>query len=236
MKKRGSLVLLMILPVCLASQIPQKEWTTWTLADAEKILNDSPWGQTQVDRNMAYPDYGMTVSRVDLRIRFLSAKPIRQALLRILELKPTKDPVGRVDEVLQFANRTFPETIVISVDYDAPKGTFTLAPYMQALGAATTATLKNNTYLLTQENKECFLQEYVPPGPDGLGAKFIFPRRMDGQLVIKPAYKSVLFYSEFPKLAGTTMTGSTLASPGVGLTISMRFKISDFMYRGVLEY
>ncbi len=233
--KRGLLLLLLIFPVCTAFQMPQTEWTKWTLADAYKILNDSPWGQTQVDKNMAYPDYGMAVSRVNLRIRFLSAKPIRRALFRILELSPTKEPVGRIDEAFQFANRSFPERIVISVDYDAPGGSFTLAPYHQAFGEATTSTLKNNTYLLTQENKRYFLEEYVPPGPDGLGATFVFPRRIDGQLVIKPGDKSVLFYSEFPKRADTTMTGGS-PPQGVGFTISMRFKVSDFLYQGVLEY
>ena len=229
-------LLLLTLPICAASQSKQKKWTTWTTEDAEKILNDSPWGQTQVGKNMAYEDYGFSVSRVNLRIRFLSAKPIRQALLRILELSPTKATAAGINEALQLANRTYPETIVASVDYDAPAGCMPLGAYLQAFASATTSTLRNNTYLEIQGGKRSFLQEYVPPGPDGLGAKFIFTRSVGNQLLVKPDADYVRSYSEFPKLAGTTMTSGTLPGNVVAFTINMRFKSADFMYDGVLEY
>jgi hypothetical protein len=228
--------LLLTLPICTASQSIQKKWTAWTTEEAEKILNDSPWGQTQVGKNMAYEGYSISVSRVNLRITFLSAKPIRQALLRLLELSPTKATAGQIDEALQFTNRTFPETIAISVSYDAPAGSMPLGAYLQAFASATTSTLRNNTYLETKGGKRSFLQEYAPPGPDGLGAKFIFARSVDNQLFVKPDADYVRFYSEFPKLAGTTMTTGTPTGNVVTFTINMRFKIADFVYDGVLEY
>ncbi len=229
-------LMLLLLSFGVTSQGKQKQWTEWTTKDADKILNDSPWGQTQVGKNMAYEDYGLPVSRVNLRIRFLSARPIRQALLRMLELSPTKAEAGQIEEAQHLLNRTFPETIVVSVCYDAPAGSLPLGAYFQAFAGATTGTLKNNTYLDTKGGRRLFLQQYVPPGPDGLGAKFIFPRSDGSRPFVTSAADSVRFYCEFPKQAGTTMTGGSPIVNKVSFTIDMRFKIADFLYDGVLEY
>ncbi len=234
--KTCTLFLLLMLPICAVPQGSRKAWTAWTRQEAEKILNDSPWGQTQVSRNMAYEDYSLSVSRVNLRIRFLSARPIRQALLRILELSPATATAVQMDEARQFANRVFAETIVISVSYDAPSGAFPLSAYLQAFATATTSTLRNNTYLETRGGKRSFLQEYVPPGPDGLGARFIFARSVEGQLFVRPDAGFIRFYSEFPRMATTTSATGAPKGNIVTFTIDMRFKIADFLYRGVMEY
>src|SRR5215471_17351476 len=79
-----------------------KRWTELTRRDAEKILNDSGWGKTQVDTDTSEMMYSPTVTpttssrdvstdsnraergalnqevHVKYRIRFLSAKPVRQ--------------------------------------------------------------------------------------------------------------------------------------------------------------
>ena len=81
------------LAVAGAAQRILKCWMQWTLQDAQKILDDSAWGQTQINtENTVSTPGAIEVQRVNLRVRFLSAKPIRQALLRILELSPGKAP------------------------------------------------------------------------------------------------------------------------------------------------
>ena len=37
-----------------------KPWTDWTKSDVEKILNDSPWGQTQIDTDTSEMVYTPT--------------------------------------------------------------------------------------------------------------------------------------------------------------------------------
>jgi hypothetical protein len=65
------------------------------------------------------------------------------------------------------------------------------------------------------------LQEYEPPDPrDGLGAKFVFPRTVDGRPFVTTESIEVRFYSEFAQ----------------GLTLNMRFKLADMIFEGALEY
>src|SRR5215207_461189 len=106
-------VLILIVVVCalgaaLAAQKLSKQWTEWSKRDAEKILNDSPWAQTQVETDTSEmffkaqptPDpatggtggggvgrdergsYNQAVD-VKYRIRFFSARPVRRALARL---------------------------------------------------------------------------------------------------------------------------------------------------------
>ena len=51
---------------------------------------------------------------------------------------------------------------------------------MQAINSANTGTLKNTAYLERQDGKRLFLNSYLAPIQDGLGAKFIFPRSENG--------------------------------------------------------
>lgn len=57
--------ILIVVGVCalgaaLAAQVNEKPWTEWSKRDAEKILNDSPWGQTQIDTDTS--EWGRTHS------------------------------------------------------------------------------------------------------------------------------------------------------------------------------
>jgi hypothetical protein len=63
--------------------------------------------------------------------------------------------------------------------------------------------------------KRLYLQEYQPPGPDGLGAKFIFSRLVERQPFITPADRTVRF---------------------IGMGLNATFKVADMMSNGVLEY
>src|SRR5262249_10190688 len=88
-----------------SGQWDKKPVTEWTEKDAIKILNDSPWGRTQTYTDDKVQYRGPTTGRqgtqnpnqttnlppnalhLNFRIRFLSSKPIRQALTRVMELK-----------------------------------------------------------------------------------------------------------------------------------------------------
>lgn len=90
------------LPSGMQAQWNKKLYTEWSERDAQKLLNDSPWGKTDVftdpsamfgrppnerQPSLAGPTQAPNATHVNFRIRFLSAKPIRQAISRILELK-----------------------------------------------------------------------------------------------------------------------------------------------------
>src|SRR6266436_7316922 len=69
LSKKGTRILLKlatatIITVLLAAGIGAQQptvWTGWSHKDAEKILNDSPWGQTQTDTNTSEMVYSPTV-------------------------------------------------------------------------------------------------------------------------------------------------------------------------------
>jgi hypothetical protein len=91
---------------------------------------------------------------------------------------------------------------------------------MQVIESAATGTLKNSTYLERNDGKRVFLEEYVPPGKDGFGARFIFPRIVDERPFLSTEFNDVRFVSEI----------------GTSIKLNMRFKVSDMMMDGKLEY
>lgn len=227
----------------VSAQKKSKPWTEWNEKETNKMLNDSPWGQTQTDTNTSEMFFNPTNDRnsrgasnsssvgstndrnsqgalnqatqINYRIRFLSAKPIRQAFARRVL---TQNP-GAEAQLKTFAEQKSPEWIVIAVESESNDQRFS-GPAMQALNSANIGTLANNTYLETKDGKRVFIKQYMAPIKDGMGAKFVFPRIVDGQPFIKEDSGYVRFYSE--------IFGS--------IKLNMRFKVQDMMYDGALEY
>ena len=55
-----NIVLAVSLCTAVNAQKQLKPWTDWTKSDVEKILNDSPWGQTQIDTDTSEMVYTPT--------------------------------------------------------------------------------------------------------------------------------------------------------------------------------
>ena len=230
-----------MLAISIVAQKQYKPSSEWTEKDAQKILNDSPWGRTQVETDTsemffnptANPAVGSTstsadrgergatnqATSVNYHIRFLSARPIREALARAIEqAQKTPDP-QLSSQLKSFVERDFADYIVVTVSFDTKDPRFANAP-KEAFVGATAAILKTNTYLDRNDGKRLFLSDYRPPSSDGLGAKFIFPRSLDGKPFLSSDFSQVRFYSEVSR----------------NVKLDMRFKVSDMVYNGVLEY
>ena len=242
-------LLLLLALITVAAQDKGKAWSEWSKKDAEKILTESPWAQTQIDTDTSQMFYtptsdprlgGRTTSTTDSRIaegatnqavsikfhvRFFSARPIRQALVRLMEIqqKPSAEVAQRLTN---FAEVQSKDSIIVTVNVESNDQRFT-GPIMQAFNSAATGTLKNESYLERSDGKRIFLEEYVPPGKDGFGARFIFLRDLDGNPFITTGTSEVRFVAQFPRAKS--------ADPN-GLKIDRRFKIADMMYKGELEY
>lgn len=224
-------------------QKKSKPWQEWSRKDAEGILNDSAWGKTQTEtdisemmfRPQAAPNAQTGASNADplrderggasnqattirYRIRFLSAKPIRQAFARVIALdQPTEDP--RVKAYMNdFVDRQFDRWIAVTVGFESRDQRYS-GVAIQAFASATTDSLKNKTYLERKDGKRVFLHLYQAPSSDGLGAKFIFDRIVDERRFLNQESGEVRFVSEVGKLK-----------------LDMRFKVGDMMYDGQLEY
>ncbi|MCU1264653.1 MAG: hypothetical protein JWM21_971 [Acidobacteria bacterium] len=216
----------------VSAQWQKKPYQEWSEKEALKILNDSPWGQTQTvtDTSKMF-DTGRTlasgesrvaeVPKTNFRIRFFSSRPIRQATSRFVELKQ-KGPINEqlAAQLQSLANADFPDYVIITVTTDSTDSGSQMGSAAVILDKQTTSQLKNDTYLLVSGGQRVFLREYQPPRKDGLGARFIFARTVDGKPFITPESSELLFYS---KLTG-------------GPELSMRFKIKDMLFNGKLEY
>ena len=222
----------------VAAQKKVKPWTEWSLKEAQKLLDDSAWGQTQAETNTSEMFYNPTTQsgrgtssdrtsqgatnqavNVNFRIRFLSAKPIRQAFARSILLQQ-KTPNAQLEEQLKaFAEQKSSDWVVVAVNFDSTDQRFTNTA-MQTLNALNTGVLQNKTYLEIKDGKRMFLKDYRAPIADGMGAKFVFPRMVDGQPLVTSESGYVRFYTELTK----------------DLKLNMRFKVQEMMYDGQLEY
>jgi len=220
------------------AQKKSNSWTEWSKKEAEKVLTSSPWAQTQVETDVTEMFFTPTSPRggapnaasraaqgatnqevnVSYHIRLFSARPIRQALARLYQLQenPNEEELRGLTE---FANAVPSNVIIVAVTYESSDKR-ALGRLLQLFGSAITATLKNKVYLERKDGTRLFLQEYVPPGKDGFGARFVFPRFVDERPFIKEDTGEVRFYAEFAE----------------SVKLNMRFSVSQMMYNDRLEY
>ena len=237
-------VVLMLASLVVAQK--QKPWTEWSKKDVEKTLTDSAWSQTQTEGGSA-PSSSSTsaissttaarneersvsaaartptgeskpVPYVKYHVRFLSAKPVRAAFARMVMLSKAQPDENLTTQLQGFVDRDFSEYIVVSVGVEV--GDQKMAgPLMQAFSSSTTESLQQNVYLERKDGKKLFLLEYRAPVEDGMGAKFVFKRAMDGQP----------FLSE-------SDTVRFVAQLNEKMKLNTRYKLSDMLYDGKLEY
>jgi hypothetical protein len=230
MLKATTLVLL--LASATTAQWQKKPYKEWSEKDALAVLNNSPWGQTQTytDTSNMF-DVGRSVNssarreaevpEVQFRIRFFSSKPIRQATSRLVELKQKGQVSSQLAAQLDaLAAATFPDYVIITVVVEAAQSGSLMGSAASVLDRQSTAQLKSETYLMLTGGKRVFLAEYQMPRKDGLGARFVFPRVVDGKQILSPEITEVVFHS----------------SLNAGPELSMRFKIKDMTFAGSLEY
>jgi len=244
--------LLLATALTVSGQKDNKSWMELPKRDAERMLADSAWSQTQVDTDASEMFYSPTrqgsaspgrpnvtiptgqqsinnnradrgavnqVVNVSYRICFLSARPIRQAFAKMI-LSRQHDPDDRLVAQLQaFVERDFSPYIVIAVAVESNDQRFS-GPIMQAINSANTGTLKNNAYLERQDGKRLFLSEYIAPIADGLGAKFIFPRLVDGLPFLSADSGTVRFFAQFND----------------SFKLNMTYKVGDMIFDQKLEY
>jgi hypothetical protein len=244
--ERSLIILLAILFIAVpASAQKTKPWTEWNEKEAAKILNDSAWGQTQTElAEAAEPTSVSAVSQttagrredqrissasnvesgesktrasLNYRVRFLSAKPVRAAFVRMIELQGAN--AERVAELRPFVDRDFGDYIVIALSVDGTDRK-RLGPSTEEIKNAEEAALQKSAYLERKDGSKLFLTNFRAPAQDGLGAKLVFPRVVDGKPFIDANTGEFKFVLEIGKT----------------IKINRKFKVSDMMYDGKLEY
>lgn len=221
-----------------------KPWTEWSKKDAEKTLNDSAWAQTQVEgesmpsdtsavtqvsapraatralsNNEGQSGQSAPSKMIKYRMRFLSAKPIRQGFARMVLLSQQTPNENLASQLQAFVDRDFSEYIVVAVTIEAADQKL-VEPVQQAFLNATAETLKENTFLERKDGKRLPLMDYRAPSGDGMGAKFVFQRMLDGHPFLTAESDNVRFVSELNKK----------------IKLNSRYRLSEMTYDGKLEY
>src|SRR5215211_7695162 len=99
---------------------------------------------------------------VNYHVRLLSAKPVRQAFMRVMELTQKNLDRDTLRGLQSFVERDFGDYIAVAVTFDSTDGRYS-GPALQAFASATLGTLKNKTYLERKDGKRLFLMDYRTP-------------------------------------------------------------------------
>src|SRR2546423_1795866 len=126
-----------LVTVATFAQKQNKPWKDWTRKDAENILSDSAWSRSQTEtespRSSDVPtNFGDTRGREDanrnpatgggrtgvtFHVRFFTARPVRQAYVRILELGETPPEPAAAEKMDAWANLAADDRIIVTVSY-----------------------------------------------------------------------------------------------------------------------
>jgi len=219
---------LLISSAVVAQKDAAKPWTDWSKDDVEKMLDKSAWGhvltntdtsEMMVTLGQSQTDQGSRNQAIswNYRIRFFSAKPIRQAFARSVMLGNPSIKAAQLD---RFVNGDYSGSIVVAVAFDSTDRRY-LAEREKAFNNATTELIASTVYLELKSGKRIPLSEYSPPAKDGTGAKFVFPRLDEnGKPYVSDEKETLHLVVGMPN--------------GIGFTY--RFKLADMVYEGKLEY
>jgi len=237
------LFVFVVFTVTASSQTKAVPWTEWSKKDAERILNDSAWGQTQSVGGTSSAASTSAITRtqggggeninrtgesgesmagpkpVYYRARFLTAKPIREAFARMVILSQPDAGKDLVDQLQGFIDRDFGNYLVVALNVECSDEK-RVAGMMAAFGRMNKDLLKDKVYLERKDGKRLALLDYKPPVADNMGAKFVFERTLDGQPFLSADSDFVKFVVDVSER----------------LKLNIRFKVAAMTYGDKLEY
>ena len=185
-----------------AAKIAEEPYFSWSKDKAVEILNASPWAKqetfTQIVGGQGSGRSGEKEIYNTFYIRFLSARPIREAYARIQQIHYGYDNMDQEQRARferdQQPNIEMgaPEWIVISVAFRSndPNEESDVRRFFQS---ETVRTLKTKAFLSTPTCSQVEVSAYFPPREESVGAKFVFPRIVNGIPVVTEDCEAVTF-------------------------------------------
>jgi hypothetical protein len=261
MRRKSSLIFLLGVAALAVGAAELPPYTRWSPQRVRSILTESPWAQRVVWTRMVNTS-GLQDRRVEdmsqdqtliVHVQLFSSRPIRQAYAAA----SARGDVDRLQRLHDFANREFPDEIVISWLVDSePKGSPIYYRVVDKLHSMALADLAADTFLATSRGRRVQLAKFIPPTPDGTGAKFVFPRQLpDGSPLLSDEDKSFTFQAapirivgeEVLKARGVTVKHgvppfmrdhvlSLRANEVTDVTVRATFKVSKLAAYGQIDY
>jgi hypothetical protein len=209
----------------------QEPFTEWTLSQAQQILNSSPWARQETYADVV-GGVGSGISGEKeifntFYVRFVSARPIREALARIQQIQYGYDGLiaddkGRFDRYIQETLLSgFGGWVIVCVSFRSndPNRESEVRRFFKT---QTSETLRSRAFLSTRQFSQMPIHAYFPPRDEGIGAKFIFPRSVNGKPVVTDT--------------GEYITFELLDVPAATPFLSARFSMKDMFVNGELDF
>lgn len=214
----------------------KKEWQKWSDGDCNKMLKDSPWSRTYTmskanvsaslrsDTNPSNTSSntdplsssgagtssavaGETKEEINYIVQLRSALPVRQAMVREMEIKQKYDKFSADqkkqfdDKAGKFLTRSYDDAIIVDVQYDSNIQAFarSLAEYWQSVPEERAP---EDTHLILPDGKRISPVRFASQKGANYEFEFIFPRVQNGEPVIGTNDKIVGLEFNHPNLRG----------------------------------
>jgi len=197
-----SILLSLLLQSALPKLLGGDSYQNWSLAEALRLLNDSSWARqetyTQVIGGIGSGIQGEKEIYNTFFVRFLSAAPIRQAYARVKQIHVGYDELDQAErqrinqEIKQGIELDVSRWIIVAVTFRSNN----LNQQSQVdsfFQSQTIETLKTRVLLSTDSFPKLRPLAYYPPKEESVGAKFVFPRKVDNIPVITADDEMLVF-------------------------------------------
>jgi hypothetical protein len=219
-----------------------KQYDKWSQSECIKLLENSPWAQasTLIDpglqRSTKTSDDGKQF-QIKYQMQFRSALPVRQALVRQMQIAQKYDSLGpeqkqQFDQSAKaFLSSNSPDAVILYVTYETNNRTIAmqLAQYWQS---QTTDLLKNKVFLRNSRGDRVDLAQFNPPKGAEPSFQFIFPRQANGKPLLGSEDKSLILEFTYPVVTIPSTFDEKLGD-GSGF---MEFKPKKMVFQGNLVY
>ncbi len=186
-------ILLAFMAGSTASWTAHEAFSKWPVNRVVQMLNSSPWAKQETfTRVISGVGSGISGEKEIFNtyyVRFLSARPIREAYARLQQIQHGYDKMSPEErasfEAVQLPNLDMDVSkwIVLSVSFRSndPNEESSVRRFFQS---ETVKTLKTKAFLSTASCSQVELSAYFPQQEESVGAKFIFPREVNGVPVL----------------------------------------------------
>jgi hypothetical protein len=174
------------------------DYRKWNRETVAKLFNDSPWAQEWTHSSVGVGG-GVNEQNFTFKVRIFSALPVRQSYVRMLQLLNNYDAMpdeqkknfdGRITTPL--LNADVKDEVVLAVSYNTNDQS-AQRDLKRFFDNATTETLNQQAYLYSPGAGRVDLKKYLPPGTEGIGARFIYPRVVNGKPLLQSGDKEMRF-------------------------------------------
>jgi hypothetical protein len=219
-----------------------KQYDIWSQKECSKLLQSSPWAQDLLlidpglNRSIKTSDDGQQFF-IKYQMQFRSAPPIRQALVRQMQIAQKYDSLTAEQKqqfeksANAFLSAELSDSVVLYVAYTTNSQTKAreLDTYWKT---QTTELLQNSVFLRNSRGDKVALKQFTVPQGGERSFQFIFPRQVNGKPLLSPEDKSLILEFAYPVVKIPETYNEELGN-GRGY---MEFKPAKMLFQGSLVY